>query len=310
MERENKRHFRGEAQSQLVSNDSTLGNGRQIPSKPKNSRKDKNQSTETLQSQNQLPEETDLKYKNIYWSLFDGTLQRSWKYTEHGSPNYYDFLKEYSVSFYLFYARAIGLTSERFEKSTTVLVLIILILGFVGNIVTICTVLCFKKYHTPTFVAIGCLAFFDMLNIISATLDTFSTLVTYLEIQHLVFDRAFGSMIAYFLCDILLSCSCSQIVFLYMIRYLLTVHPLQSKIRLTPSIVLACSVMIFIFLSLFSAFRLIIITTVIKDLLHLYKIIRLISGTFLLYTYYLALLLAFLNFSMNPYILFFASLIV
>ncbi|XP_062606070.1 uncharacterized protein LOC134267878 [Saccostrea cucullata] len=330
-----------------------------------------------------IDEEAELNYKNIYWSLFDGTLQRSWKETEHGSSYYHDFLKEFSVSFYLFSARAIGSTSEEFEKSTTVLALIILILGFVGNVVTICTVFCYKKFHTPTFVAIGCLAFFDMLNIISAMLDKFSTLFTYLEIQHLVFNRAFGSMMTYFLREVVLSCSSSQIVFLYMIRYLLTVHPLQSKIRLTPSIVLACSVMICIFLSLFSAFRLIIITTIIKDSLHLYKIIRLISGiiytllgllsvctiiiihikkekaiknsfvrnnihrkmnvtisiilsvyicfqisvlinssaffayklnniseTFLLYTYYVALLFAFLNFSSNPYILFFASQIV
>ncbi|XP_062573899.1 uncharacterized protein LOC134235768 [Saccostrea cucullata] len=334
-----------------------------------------------------IDEETELNYKNIYRFLFGGIIQGSWKETEHGSSNYYDFLKEFSVSFYLFNARAIGLTSEEFEKSTTILALIIGILGFVGNIVTICTILCHKKFHTPTFVAIGCLAFFDMLNIISAMLDKFSTLVTYLKIQHLVFDRAFGIAIGYFLRDILFSCSSSQIVFLYMIRYLLTVHPLQSKIRLTPSIVLACSVMICTFLSLFSAFRLIIITTIIKDPLHLYKIIRLISGiiytllgllsicaiiiihikkekalkispitnnihrkmnvtisiilsvficfqisvliynsvffayklhndnnniseTFLLYTYYVALLFAFLNFSSNPYILFFASQIV
>ncbi|XP_062615304.1 neuromedin-U receptor 2-like [Saccostrea cucullata] len=221
--------------------------------------------------------DTELNHNTTVWisGLFplDRNPHRTWNETQSD----FDFIKDFTLSFQLFNSYNIDLISYEFEKSVKISALIILILGFVGNVVTICTVLCYKKFHTPTFIAIGCLAFFDTLNIISGFLQHFSTLATYLHNQHVVFDRPFLVMTFYLLREIIFTCSCSYIVFLSMIRYLFIVHPLQSKIRLSASIVMAMSAMIWIFFSLFSAFKVILITTITKDLSFQNKIMHLNS---------------------------------
>ncbi|XP_062595255.1 type-1 angiotensin II receptor A-like [Saccostrea cucullata] len=167
------------------------------------------------------------------------------------------------MSFHLFNSNAIEWTSEWFEKLTVVLVLIIGLLGFVGNVVTICTVLCHKKFHTPTFVAISCLALSDTLNIIKMFLDKFSNWNVYFYVQ-LKLERDFWVIIIS-LMQTIEYCSNIYIVFLAMIRYLLTVQPLESKIRLTASIVMVCSIMIWLYASLFSAFIFVMIFFIFKN---------------------------------------------
>ncbi|XP_062609704.1 melanocyte-stimulating hormone receptor-like [Saccostrea cucullata] len=339
-----------------------------------------------------IDKETKLNYNSTFWyslvSPVDQTLQRSLNERKDSSDEFsdiYDFFNVHNLTFHLFNSNAFSLTSEGFEKSTTVLALIIGILGFVGNIVTICTVSCYKKFHTPTFVAISCLALSDALNIIIIFLEKFLALFSYLYIQMSVYRGSFWYMVASFLPEAIVNCSSAHIVFLSIIRYLLVAQPLESKVRLTASIVLACSVMIWFYSSLFTAFILIMLFTILKYYPSQYRImkltfviIRVVWGLFslcaiviihikkmkalkmssvtnsihrrmnvvisiilivfvcyqiscmyiyisalfyfifgnsilfmnLLYSYNIVVLLGLLNFSCNPYILFFASMIV
>ena len=48
--------------------------------------------------------------------------------------------------------------------------------GFIGNIVTVCVISCWRKLHTPTFTMIACLAASDAYSLLSFTLDTFTNL--------------------------------------------------------------------------------------------------------------------------------------
>lgn len=93
-------------------------------------------------------------------------------------------------------------------------------------------------------------------------------------------------MVYSFLCLTVMNCSSAHMVFLAMIRYLLTVHPLESKIRLTVPIVIALCLMIWVYSFLFSAFIFKIISTSIKDFYDTYSltgltgmIIRLLWGS-------------------------------
>ncbi|XP_062607082.1 trace amine-associated receptor 5-like [Saccostrea cucullata] len=172
---------------------------------------------------------------------------------------------DFTVSFFLFDPKIIAETSEGFEKSIAILTLIIGLLGFVGNIVTIFKIVCDKRLHTPTFLAIGCLALPDTLNIIGIFVRKFSDLFIYVVIQHDYNESMFEFLTFYFLDQTFISCSTAHIVFLAMIRYLLIVHPLESKVRLTVPIVMSCSVMIWIYSLLLSAFILIIIATITED---------------------------------------------
>ncbi|XP_062584757.1 melanocyte-stimulating hormone receptor-like [Saccostrea cucullata] len=227
-----------------------------------------------------IDEETELNDNSTFWysSLLpvDKTL-RSWNETENGSDDYsndYDFFKDYTLSFHFFDSQNIYSTSEAFEKTIVVLTLIIGLLGFVGNIVTICMISFHKKFHTPTFVAIGCLSLPDTLNIIVIFLTKFSNLYDYVAIQDIVYKKRFWNMTFLFLWELIKNSSNSHIVYLSMIRYLLTIHPLESKIRLTASIVLACSVMIWIYSSLFLAFILIFILRYFNNYTKKYTVLR------------------------------------
>ncbi|XP_062577466.1 thyrotropin-releasing hormone receptor-like [Saccostrea cucullata] len=216
--------------------------------------------------------ETEQNYNNSFWSSMlsstDGTLRKSWnksKSVYDKNISYNDFEVFSTVSFFLFNPSSIADTSEGFEKSIAILILIIGVLGFVGNIVTIFKIRCAKHLHTPTFLAIGCLALPDTLNIFCIFVRKFSDLYSYLLYQPAYNQSSIGFITYSFLDDTLISCSTAHIVFLAMIRYLLIVHPLESKIRLTIPIVMTCSLMIWIYSSLLTAFILIIISTIIED---------------------------------------------
>ncbi|XP_062584023.1 somatostatin receptor type 5-like [Saccostrea cucullata] len=201
-------------------------------------------------------------------SLTNETTTKSWNKSKNVSDDLFhtnNFQNHSSFSFFLFNLKTIAETSEGYEKSITILTIIIGLLGFIGNIVTILKILCDKQFHTPTFIPIGCLALPDTLNIMIIFVRKFSNLVNYVQFQHDYKENIFEFLTYFFLTETFYSCSTGHILFLTLIRYLLIVHPLQSKMRLTVSIVMTCSVMIWIYSSLLTAFILIMITTIYKD---------------------------------------------
>ncbi|XP_061195498.1 type-1 angiotensin II receptor-like [Saccostrea echinata] len=178
-------------------------------------------------------------------------LQKFWNETqnfsaEHNYDGYYNKDATVSLKFFLIDSRRIDLTSERFQKSIVGLSLILGLLGFLGNVVTISKILCDKKLHTPTYVAIGCLAFPDTLNIVTLYLTKFSNLALYAAQKYVFFGSIFEFITVNFLFETIAYSSSSHIIFLSIIRYLLTVHPLRSKVRITASFVMCCSVVVWI----------------------------------------------------------------
>jgi hypothetical protein len=103
-------------------------------------------------------------------------------------------------------------------------------------------VLCDKKFHTPTFAVIGCLAFADFLTIIRCYILFFTNFsiaaffnisVRFHTVLRTVFKMSYNS-------------SLGHMILLSVIRYLITVHPLQSKIHLTTSVVILWCVMVWV----------------------------------------------------------------
>ncbi|XP_062595349.1 kappa-type opioid receptor-like [Saccostrea cucullata] len=196
-----------------------------------------------------------------YSSSIEQTLQNRWNETSKfpADYNYPNMPGTNSIKFYLFSSENSNLTSDGFDKCIVVLGLIIGFLGFIGNSATIFKILCDKKFHTPTYIAIACLAVPDLLNIINVCLSRFSNLPLYIRNKYISSECVLAFIIVYFLTETIYTSSSAHIVFLCLIRYLLTVHPLKAKIRLTRIMVIRCSIMIWIFCSLFSASILIMI---------------------------------------------------
>ena len=55
-----------------------------------------------------------------------------------------------------------------------VAVILIFTSGFIGNIVTVCVISCWRKLHTPTFTMIACLAASDAFSLLSFTLNEYT----------------------------------------------------------------------------------------------------------------------------------------
>ncbi|XP_062591075.1 uracil nucleotide/cysteinyl leukotriene receptor-like [Saccostrea cucullata] len=202
-------------------------------------------------------EEKAAKENHTVWypSSTEQTLQKLWNETskfpvDYSCPNMSGAV---SFKFYLFSSEKSNLTSDGFDRCIVVLGLIIGFLGFVGNSATIFKILWDKKFHTPTFIALACLAVPDLLNIINVCLSRFSNLPLYIRNNYISPECVSAFIIVYFLYETIYTSSSAHIVFLCLIRYLLTVHPLKAKIRLTRIMVMRCSIMIWIFCSLFSA---------------------------------------------------------
>ncbi|XP_048739712.2 olfactory receptor 5AC1-like [Ostrea edulis] len=142
-------------------------------------------------------------------------------------------------------------TLDRFQSESSkiiaVVILVIGSLGLVGNICTILKIWSDKKFHTPTFAVIGCLAFADFLSIVRCYAYYFTDLFFH-SIQFFIalvipFETSYCS-------------SLGHMILLFVVRYLITVHPLQSRIHLTTLVVILWSVTVWILsliLSLFAA---------------------------------------------------------
>lgn len=114
-------------------------------------------------------------------------------------------------------------------------------LGVVGNIMTILIICRNKKLRTPTFAAIGCLAFPDLLMLIWCYFEWFTNFLRFIYHYNPIY---------YIICFIAsrvtyLSCL-GHIVLLCLVRYLITAHPLQSRIHLTTPVVILFSVTVWI----------------------------------------------------------------
>lgn len=114
---------------------------------------------------------------------------------------------------------------------------VIFFLGIIGNIVTMAKIISDSKYHTPTFAAIGYLALPDFFSVISLSGFYFT---------NILFIRKLS--IKYFIIlDNFLYFSCSgHMLLLSFVRYLITVHPLQSRQHLTVLAVSFCSLSVWV----------------------------------------------------------------
>lgn len=95
-----------------------------------------------------------------------------------------------------------------------------LVIASFGNLVTICKILYEPRLHTPTFAVIGYLALADFFSVIAFTLFFFTTLVKLVK--------------SFAICLYALSVnSSSHVVLLSIVRYFITIYPLQSRRHLT-----------------------------------------------------------------------------
>jgi hypothetical protein len=99
-------------------------------------------------------------------------------------------------------------------------------LGLVGNFCTILKIWRDKKFHTSTFVTIGCLAFADFLSIMNCFVLYFTNIPSAVYVRHAGVPSAVIFSIA---SELVYLSSLGHMMLLFLIRYLVTVHPLQSR---------------------------------------------------------------------------------
>jgi hypothetical protein len=137
-----------------------------------------------------------------------------------------------------------------YTKFLAVITLVIGGLGLIGNISTILKIWRDKKFHTPTFTVIACLAFADFISIIRCYFIYFTNLQ-----QTQSFYETIVFVVLFTACDMSYNSSLGHMMLLSVVRYLITVHPLQSRSHLTTSVVLLWSLTVWVLSLMFSAFR-------------------------------------------------------
>lgn len=119
------------------------------------------------------------------------------------------------------------------------IVFFIILIGLLGNIITILYVTFTKQLHTPTFLAICSLAITDFL-------ICMISLIVLLAGKNDFFHRHLlvVSYILHFIAMIKSSC---DVVFLFSLRYVLIVHQLKCKQYLTNSLVISASLTLWVY---------------------------------------------------------------
>lgn len=113
---------------------------------------------------------------------------------------------------------------------------VIFVLGIIGNIVTMAKIVCDSKYHTPTFAAIGNLALADFFSLNSTGFWYFTNILLVRDLSNY-----FIAVDNFFYLN-----SSGHMLLLSIVRYLITVHPLQSRQHLTVPAVSFCSLSVWV----------------------------------------------------------------
>lgn len=120
-----------------------------------------------------------------------------------------------------------------FEITFTCVILTIAFFGCIGNLATIGKIVYDPKYHKPTFAVIGQLALADFLSVTVLTFDNMTNFSKFLPEFTVI--RDIFQLSSFF-----------HVCLLSAVRYLITVHPLQSRQHLTVKSMCLCSLTIWI----------------------------------------------------------------
>lgn len=134
--------------------------------------------------------------------------------------------------------------------------------------------MCDSKYHTPTFAAIGYLAIADFFFLSCVGIFYFTNILYFRKLSKffMVVDNCL-----YFSCS-------GHMLLLSIVRYLITVHPLQNRQHLTVQAVSFCSVSVWGFSALFgvvSKTRMNLVVTVIIVIFVLFHLITIVKNIFM-----------------------------
>lgn len=119
--------------------------------------------------------------------------------------------------------------------------------GFVGNLATIAKIVHDLNLHTPTFTAIGCLAMADVLSIVNLNFIIVTNNEKFAE-TWIILMRSFFYYMFYW-------SSSGHVLLLSIVRYLLTVHPLQSRRYLTVALIALFSLVVWLISFLFGVIK-------------------------------------------------------
>ena len=121
--------------------------------------------------------------------------------------------------------------------------------GFIGNIVTVCVISCWRKLHTPTFTMIACLATSDAYSLLSVTLNTYTNIKFYLSCK-------LGTFVFF---DYLLTLvylgrfnAGMQLCLLACLRFTAIVYPLKFKTYCTCKAVIVMSIIVSVIILIIS----------------------------------------------------------
>ena len=130
-----------------------------------------------------------------------------------------------------------------------VAVIFIFTSGFIGNIVTVCVISCWRNLHTPTFTMIACLATSDAYSLLSYTLNMYTNIYLFLicKLRILVLEYCWRtlSFLGRFNAGM-------QLSLLACLRFTAIVHPLKFKTYCTCKAVIVMSIIVSVIMLIIS----------------------------------------------------------
>ena len=128
-----------------------------------------------------------------------------------------------------------------------VVLLLIIVAGFIGNVATVAVISCWRKLHTPTFTMLACLAVSDAYSLLTFMLDYLTNLHNLIfciykySLRNMVYYEIFSGI--YYTLYILGRLNAGmQLSELVCIRFVAIVYPIKFKTRCTCKSVIVISV--------------------------------------------------------------------
>ena len=132
-------------------------------------------------------------------------------------------------------------TKLRDNVPVFVAVVLIFTLGFIGNIMTVAIISCWRKLHTPTFTMIACLATSDAYSLLSYTLQAYTNLLSLITCIIPIFAEDAFSYCWYTIYYLGRFNAGMQLCILACLRFTAIAHPLKFKTYCTCKAVLIMS---------------------------------------------------------------------
>ena len=132
-------------------------------------------------------------------------------------------------------------TFGKIQYQLHILAVIFLVVGILGNVITIATISAKSRMRTPTFTMLACLALEDLTGLFVFYIFNWTEVISLLKYCVGITHRLYGQAVVGIMLISAMNNSALHVTLLSCLRYCIVVHPIYSKLTLDCKLVMMAS---------------------------------------------------------------------